>query len=282
MSSHRKKSDDTWKQELREFAITGNLPSRGKAPRKEDKKWYPVYDAIRSCAVTKSKALGAGKAQPTFLPPPKCTCGWIHHATPVPDDRGIPPTVPAAATANNNNAVVLHPATTNFAIPKKPLPRTTINDVRHKHTVYKSAGYYDLEVFGFVDGKCPHCHRSPSSKHTINTKIKIIHTLGEPRFVQGIGMFCDHCKGTGWQTYEQTYVDTLTKEQKQKLNAVIVGSADGIDMDVVVQMRMGTSASSLEKTSRCNLIRRHCARKEVYTTRCKTLGVTPNIRGVHK
>jgi hypothetical protein len=66
------------KKDLRQFAITGNLPSRGKAPRKEDKKWYPVYDNICSCPLTKSKALGAGKAQPTFLPPPKCTCGWIH------------------------------------------------------------------------------------------------------------------------------------------------------------------------------------------------------------
>jgi hypothetical protein len=54
-------------KKLRQFAITGNLPSRGKAPRKEDKKWYPVYDATRSCPLTKSKALGAGKASPHFF-----------------------------------------------------------------------------------------------------------------------------------------------------------------------------------------------------------------------
>jgi hypothetical protein len=130
--------------------------------------------------------------------------------------------------------IILHITTVNFAIPKKPLPRTTISDVRHKRTIFKSAGYYDLEVFGFVNGKCPHCHSTPSSKHKLNTKVKIIHTLGEPRFVQGIGMFCDRCNGAGWQSYEQTYVDTLAKQQKQKLNAVIVRSADGIDMDVVV------------------------------------------------
>jgi hypothetical protein len=91
--------------------------------------------------------------------------------------------------------------------------------------------------------------------------------LGEPRFVQGIGMFCDRCNGAGWQSYEQTYVDMLTKQQKQKLNAVIVGSVDGIDMDVVVQMRMGTSASSLEKTSRSILIRRHCVPLVIYVDR---------------
>jgi hypothetical protein len=128
-----------------------------------------------------------------------------------------------------------------------------------------SAQYSNRRViFGFVNGKCPHCHSTPSSKHKLNTKVKIIHTLGEPRFVQGIGMFCDRCNGAGWQSYEQTYVDMLTKQQKQKLNAVIVGSVDGIDMDVVVQMRMGTSASSLEKTSRSILIRRHCVPLVIY------------------
>jgi hypothetical protein len=110
MSSHRKKSDDTWKKELCQSAITGNLPSRGKAPRKEDKKWYSVYDAIRSCPYTKSKALGAGKAQPTFLPPPKCTCGWIHQTdtAAASNDRAIPPTVPAAAAATANNNIAHH------------------------------------------------------------------------------------------------------------------------------------------------------------------------------
>jgi hypothetical protein len=99
--------------------------------------------------VTKSKALGASKAQPTFpLPPPKCTCGWIHQA-----DTAT--AAAATATAANNNAIILHPAKINFAIPKKPLAGTTISDVHHKHTVYKLVCYYDLDVFGFVNGKCP-------------------------------------------------------------------------------------------------------------------------------
>jgi hypothetical protein len=66
--------------------------------------------------------------------------------------------------------IILHITTVNFAIPKKPLPRTTISDVRHKRTIFKSAGYYDLEVFGFVNGKCPHCHLTPSSKHNSSTQ----------------------------------------------------------------------------------------------------------------
>ena len=79
-------------------------------------------------------------------------------------------------------------------------------------------------------------------KHTLNIKIKIIHMWGKPRFAQRIGMFCDRCKGTGWQTYEQAYVDV-----DKIAEAMLWGSADGIDMDVVVQMRTGTSASLLEK-----------------------------------
>jgi hypothetical protein len=59
-------------------------------------------------------------------------------------------------------------------------------------------------------------------------------------------MTCDNCGGPGWQTYEQTYVDTLNKHQKQQLNVIIVGAADGVDMDVVVSRRKGVSATSIE------------------------------------
>jgi hypothetical protein len=101
----------------------------------------------------------------------------------------------------------------------------------------------------------------------------IIKTLLMTHFIQGIGMQCDKCNGPGWQTYEKTYVKTLPKRQQQQLNAIIVGASNGIDMDLLVQMRNSVSAAALEKTSRSNLIRRHNALADDYKNWCASTGV---------
>ena len=53
------------------------------------------------------------------------------------------------------------------------------------------------------------------------------------------------CNGRGWQTYESTYVATLKKHLQQELNAIIVGASDGIDLDMLTQMRNGATAASI-------------------------------------
>jgi hypothetical protein len=121
---------------------------------------------------------------------------------------------------------------------------------------------------------CPHCKSTPLNKHTLNTKIKLVHTLHDPHFIQGIGMQCDKCNGPGWH-YEKTYVETLPKRQQQQLNAIIVGASNGIDMDLLVQMRNGVSAAVLEKTSQSNLIRRHNALADDYKNRCAVANSKP-------
>ena len=61
---------------MAEFAITGKM-TRGKAPQTTDTKWYPVYNKIGSCPVTKQKKLGTH--QPTlFGRLSVCNCGWKH------------------------------------------------------------------------------------------------------------------------------------------------------------------------------------------------------------
>ena len=84
-----------------------------------------------------------------------------------------------------------------------------------------------------------------------------------------MGMKCNNCDGSGWQTYEKTYVETLPKRQQKEVNAVIVGASDGIDHDLIIQMRNGATAASLEKSSNANLVRWHHQLQDDYEHRCK-------------
>ena len=69
--------------------------------------------------------------------------------------------------------------TIDFGVLRRPDPRKTIGDVRGMHKVYKSPGYYDLEVFGYVDGKCPHCKCTPKPNPNKLGVVKMVHTSGQ-------------------------------------------------------------------------------------------------------
>ena len=161
-----------------------------------------------------------------------------------------------------------------FLIPSKPQPRKSIQEVRDRNYVWKgkkddSSAEFDLAVFAWTDGKCPHCKGRPSNQHKLNTWVKIIHTLDEPRFVQGIGMNCEAC-GMSWQTYEKGYVDTLPSHRQKELNAIIVGASDGIDMGLVRLLRSGMSARGVEKTCIANLAIWHKQMKDLWKVCCNT------------
>jgi len=106
--------------------------------------------------------------------------------------------------------------------------------------------------------------------HKLNSSLKIIHTKGHPRFAQGIGLKCFNpgCRAT-FQSYEASYLDTLPKHMRT-LNAIVAGAADGVDMEIVVDLRMGASAKSVEDASRANLTRYHNQREAVYKQKCAT------------
>ena len=110
------------------------------------------------------------------------------------------------------------PVDIKFCIPVKPRPRDSVIEVRDiKH--YKAE--YDLTVFGYTSGKCPcGCVGGKPQYNGLNKKLKIVHTLDEPRYVQGVGMKCSTC-GKTWQSFEKSYVDTLPKRMRMELNAVI-------------------------------------------------------------
>jgi len=101
----------------------------------------------------------------------KCTCGWDH----VQNDTA------ATATAEAEQPTQLPPPkiTIDFGVLRRPDPRKTIGDVRGMHKVYKSPGYYDLEVFGYVDGKCPHCKCTPKPNPNKLGVVKMVHTSGQ-------------------------------------------------------------------------------------------------------
>ena len=238
----------------------------------------PAWNAIGKGPRSKQRTL-FGKTLHTD----ECNCGYGQY-------HGKKPPPPAASTAtagnntrnNNNTAAAAQPnntdgaptanqidAPTNF--PGAQNPRK-IADIRNICATFKEKNKFDLLVFGYTCGKCPHCGGS-NITDTTPGKVKIVHTLKEPRFVQGLGMKCNNpdCDGKGWQTYESTYVATLPPRLQKDLNALIVGASDGIDMDLVVEMRVGNTASSLEKSSRANLTRWHNQMKNAYTNKVENL-----------
>lgn len=83
-------------------------------------------------------------------------------------------------------------------------------------------------------------------------------------------MKCRDCTSSAWQTYEKTYVVSLPKIQQRELNAVVAGASDGIDHDIVVQMRCGSTAAQIQKTSEATLTVWHNQLMDDYTKRCKS------------
>jgi hypothetical protein len=135
--------------------------------------------------------------------------------------------------------------------------------------VYESNGYYDLEVFGYTGGKCPHC-KGPLTDTSRVGKVKMVFTCsGRPRFLQGIQLKCGRCNNPGWQSIEKTYVDTLPLWQQRQLNAIIVGRATGVCMDLIRMMRTGITAASIERTCRSNLECWHAALEDEYNEKCE-------------
>ena len=179
-----KKSPQQWAREFEEFAKRCDKSLRkGAAPRADDKIWKPAYDNIRKCPrQSRSQTLAMAFGQQPNHQAGGCTCGW-HDGTSELLKKYLPPPAP---TANNTTARVAAAAahTVPFCIPTKPSPRKSIFDVRNQCTTYKTTGAFDLSVFGYTCGKCPHCHGTPSTDHDLNGSIKIIHTIDVPRFVQ--------------------------------------------------------------------------------------------------
>ena len=99
-------------------------------------------------------------------------------------------------------------------------PRKTVGDVRSIYTVYPQKGCFDLEVFGYADGRCPYI---ASLNIDAGVSVKLIYTTGKPRFVQCIRLICKDCYGTGWQSCEKTLVVKLSKQQQNLLHAVVAG-----------------------------------------------------------
>jgi len=164
---------------MSDYALTGKL-GRGGAPQKSDDKWHKVYEKISACPVTEQlKALGYIQ-QTFFSSKPKCNCGYNHEkkkntTTPTPANNNAPSTKPPPPP----------PVIIPYNILQKPSARTKLNEVKDISYTYTKKGFYPLTVFGHTGGKCPHCKSSNIQHTNINSKVKIIHTLNEPRFLQG-------------------------------------------------------------------------------------------------
>ena len=257
------KSDAHWRG-ICNLIAAGNEPSgRGWNPGGT---WKKIVDKIKKCPVTQVRKQSKNNGKQTTLQfassAAVCNCGWNHG-----NEK-------AAAESTNTATAGAQPSSrppkeVDFGILRKPDPRRSINDVRGICKVYHQKDCFDLQVFGYVTGRCIHCKSSNIAAGNLNSSVKLIYTTTKPRFVQGIGLTCNDCKGKGWQSFEKTYVDTLSKAQQSELNAVIAGKRNGVDFGIITQMRMGATAASIEKQSLAELTKLHAQWEENYDEKCR-------------
>jgi len=253
-----KKSPQEWENDLRKLAGDNTMKLTGKTPSKQDAALYGTYNKIKNCPARvssgkgKQVTLGAAFKIGDKSGSSACTCGYGQYHKKNKD----PPPVVCAEVGTEATPPPPPPTHIPFNLPKEPKPLTSKLDIVNQCYTKRDEGYFPLTIFGYTYGKCIHCGRDGLSHTSVNKSIKIIHTKQEPKFLQGIGLKCNKptcADKPGFQSFEKSYVDTLHPRHRQKLDAVVVGSADGIDMALVFDMRMGNSASSLEDASRAYL-----------------------------
>lgn len=273
------KSPAEWTRALVEFADSKrkNRGQGGDPPKGEFK---DEYEKIKICPAHSgngaiSSFVGGGRSRNNNEDP--CNCNW-HNKTHQRIIQYIPTRVePPTATATATPANEPDPVDVPLLIPEQQKARESISDVRGKCEIIpgrekiidgvKCKVEFDLLLFGPVDGKCPHCGGTPKDNGR-NISIKTIHTSCLPRFVQGMGLRCTSTScGKTWQSFEKGYVDTLPKQTRGKLNAIIVGKSDGIDMELVTSIRSGDSAANIQRNCVANLMRWHSEMKTCYRSR---------------
>jgi len=162
-----------------------------------------------------------------------------------------PPAIPTPIEHNNNKSTQDVHQSYNFPF-KPPTPRKKISEVYGlQHWPSETNSHYDLNTFGYNDGICS-CGSTNMIRHKNTKTTKPILCNGRPRFVQSISLKCKYCNKTT-MAYEKSYVDTLSRDKKRQLNAIIVGQSYGIDMGLIRALRNGVSADEVEKTARANL-----------------------------
>jgi hypothetical protein len=163
--------------------------------------------------------------------------------------------------------------TVEYGFPtEKPIARQNASEVKGtQHWPAETRNHYPLDTFCPDDGRCIHCG-GRNMKVGKNTKtVRAILCNGLPRFVQSLSIVCMSCKKS-FMAYDKSYLDTLDSlAQKQKLNAIIDGKSNGIDMALIIAQRNGTSPEELERTARTNLQNIWSASKEKYDNCCKAL-----------
>ena len=267
-----RKQPAQWAKDLLAFAKSGdkNL-GKGGTPS-NGTNWYTEYKNILNCKQhSSSKGIQTTLSFANNSTLNGCSCKWHDNTNPyikfIPRPRtNTTQNNTTSQSQTNNNQPVDIP----FLIPSKPKPRNSIDDVRNKSITYKGNDVFDLTTFGFTDGSCPHCGKRPDTSVKLNKSIKLVHTLDKPRYVQSVGMKCSSssCSGT-WQSYEKGYVATLPKHKQSKLNAIIVGKSNGIDMGLVTLLRSGTAALVVERSCIANLYRWHDELRDDYKSRCE-------------
>lgn len=197
------KSTAAWAADMLAFSKSGKgTVGQGQTPS-PNTQWAKEYEKIQKCPKQFSRK--GNQTTLSFAKSSKnksadCSCGWHDGSNPllsnIPRSATQYSRVSSTTSTTSNNDNSSPPVEVPFLIPNIPKARTKLDDVKNKCIIYpgKEGEEFDLLAFGLTNGNCPHCGEGkPQPKIRLNPTVKIIHTLREPRFVQGVGMNCNKC-----------------------------------------------------------------------------------------
>jgi hypothetical protein len=170
------KSESHWRKICNDLA-KGKTNGGGRGWKPGKGKWLDTVDRILKCPETKRLARGGTNQMTLSFAPastaaaPPCTCGWDHVQSE--STASASGTSPATQPPQPKEKITIP-----FGTPLRPEPRRAIDDVRDKSMVYQLPGHYDLEVFGYTCGKCPHCKGTPKATGRLGG-VKIVVTSSD-------------------------------------------------------------------------------------------------------
>jgi len=115
-----------------------------------------------------------------------------------------------------------------------------------------SGNTLDLFIFGPLSGKCYKCGSAEIKAARRCSHLKFVYRIPRPMYALGIDIICVSC-GTTVKSIDGNYVKTLPPIDARRMTFFQVGKSYGIDMDMMTNLRMGDSGTSIAAAYRVNL-----------------------------
>ncbi|KAL7580083.1 hypothetical protein ACA910_012847 [Epithemia clementina (nom. ined.)] len=159
--------------------------------------------------------------------------------------------------------------------PHRLIPKQSVAGVVGKEIC--NPGEYDIHLFGPYIGNCIHCLKKQCLK-VVRRNLKKFYQVGQwPIYVQGVELQCRHCNKM-CLPHNYKYIQTLLPHLCA-VEWLILGSAVGIPMELVVQQRMNVAASILEYSCCALLEQKYNQDKSFYYITCKKMVALGQAKG---